>query len=152
MGISVLTLVLPAQGHWGNHTEAGWIKPPNLLYETADTYWYMHALPTTANTEYKSEGRHSTPGEKDQVHCKVKLNLMNLNQIKITLLTFPKLFIYSNEGLFMGPSAKCAAMVEYASLSSLIVTGRPESNGLWVMVGGRLWSLAYTTHSDLFRL
>ncbi len=44
---SVLTLVLSAQGRCQDHNEAGWIKPPNLLYETADTYWYMHALPTT---------------------------------------------------------------------------------------------------------
>lgn len=43
----MLTLVLPAQGHCQDHIEAGCIKPPNLLYEAADTYWYMHALPTT---------------------------------------------------------------------------------------------------------
>lgn len=35
---SMLTLVLPAQGHCQDHIEAGCIKPTNLLYEAADTY------------------------------------------------------------------------------------------------------------------
>lgn len=139
---SVLTLVLPAQGHCQDHTKAGEIKPPNLLYDTTDTYWYMYALPTT--TLSKSERQYSSfvrQGSEKSLQTKIEFNKNNFAHI-------PKTLIYWND-LFMGLFAKCGAITEYVWIRVLIETGRPESSGLRVMVGGRLWSLAYTTHSGL---